>query len=144
MRLENYIEENCYMGAKDICTTNYFEDNSIFADFINGCSFNGRKVILPDNLKEANKELLAANTNGRVKVVRDSIRKMYKNTLINIYVLEHQQSIDYHMVIRNMLSEAMEYDRQWHEIKKSHGEKRIYIQLMSIFRGWKKMNDLFL
>lgn len=131
------------MGAKDICTTNYFEDNSIFADFINGCSFNGRKVILPDNLKEANKELLAANTNGRVKVVRDSIRKMYKNTLINIYVLEHQQSIDYHMVIRNMLSEAMEYDRQWHEIKKSHGEKKDLHSAHEYLSGMEK-NERFI
>ena len=108
------------MGRKDTCTTNYFEDNFRFADFINGSIFHGRRIILPENLKEANKEMLSKQKSDRRRVIRDNVKKYYKNTVISVLVLEHQQNVDYHMVIRNMLSEAMEYDRQWHETKRLH------------------------
>ena len=126
------------MGKEDIQTTDYFEDNVFFADIANGFLFDGRQVIDPQKLEEANKELLLAETKKGNKAIRDNVKKYYGNTLLCIYVLEHQQHIDYHMVLRNMLAEALEYDRQWKEKKKLHKEQKDLDSSHELVSGMKK------
>jgi len=94
------------MGKDDTQTLDYFDDNRIFADFGNGYLFRGRSVILPEQLKDANKELLHTVHPDETKVIRDNVKKYYNGSLLCIYVLEHQKNIDYHMVLRNLLAKA--------------------------------------
>lgn len=110
------------MGKEDIVTSDYFEDNRFFADLVNGALFQGKQIVQPEHLQETSKELLYFKAGKGKRVIRDNVRRYFSGTLICIYVLEHQENIDYHMVIRNMLSEALEYDRQWYENQKRHRE----------------------
>jgi len=108
------------MGEMDVRTSEYFENDAVFADMINGYFFHGQQLIKPEYLQEANKELSYIGSKKGKKIIRDNVKRYYENTLLCIYVLEHQTSIDYHMIIRNMLAEAMEYQRQWNHLKKKH------------------------
>lgn len=112
------------MGKRDIQTSDYFEDNSFFADIVNGFLFKGESVIEADKLREADTEQRYSGRKTKKKTNRDNVKKYYGDTLLCLYVLEHQQKVDYHMVIRNMLSEAMEYHRQWKEKQKKHREAK--------------------
>lgn len=126
------------MGKEDIQTSDYFENNVLFADIANGFLFDGRQVIDPKKLEEANKELLFTETKRGNKATRDNVKKYYGKTLLCIYVLENQQNIDYHMVLRNMLAEALEYDRQWKEKKKLHKEQKDLEGSHEMISGMKK------
>lgn len=108
------------MGKRDIQTSDYFEDNNFFADIVNGFLFNGEPVIEADKLREADTEQRYGGSKAKKKTSRDNVKKYYGDTLLCLYVLEHQQKVDYHMVIRNMLTEAMEYNRQWKEKQRRH------------------------
>ena len=110
------------MGKKDIQTADFFEDNRLFADLVNGALFGGSQVLAPEKLKEADGEVRLVHGAGAKKNIRDNVKKYFGNTLFTIYVLEHQQHVDYHMVIRNMLTEAMEYNRQWKQMQREHKE----------------------
>lgn len=44
------------MGRADIAVKNWLNDNERFADLFNGSVFNGRKIILPDELEDLNRE----------------------------------------------------------------------------------------
>lgn len=112
------------MGETDVRTVDYFADNKIFADMLNAYFFDGEQVIKSEELRESDGELNYAGGTKNKKTVRDNVKKYYKDTLLCIYVLEHQKHIDYHMVIRNMLAEAMEYHRQWKFVKKVHRERK--------------------
>lgn len=112
------------MGKEDIDTLDFFENNTYFADIANGFLFGGKQVIEPQKLEVANKEVAYYGAQNGAKVIRDNVKKYYDNTLFCIYVLEHQKNIDYHMIIRNMLAEALEYKRQWRAKKKVHKEKK--------------------
>ena len=104
----------------------------------NGYFFGGQQVVAPDDLKEADKELLTATMVHAKRVTRDNVKKYYTDTLICIYVLEHQDTVDYHMVLRNMLSESMEYQRQWEENKKSHLKEKTLKSNAEFLSGMKK------
>ncbi len=57
------------MGKKDIQTSEFFEDNRLFSDLVNGFLFEGKQVLLPENLKEADCELKDTDTrSGRFEV----------------------------------------------------------------------------
>lgn len=130
------------MGKKDIHVSHYFSHNPFFADMANGYFFGGQQVVAPEDLKEADKELLTATMVHAKRVTRDNVKKYYTDTLICIYVLEHQDTVDYHMVLRNMLSESMEYQRQWEENKKSHLKEKTLKSNAEFLSGMKK-SDLF-
>lgn len=126
------------MGKRDIQTSDYFENEEYFADLVNGIFFRGLQVIRPGKLQETSKELLYFKTGKGKKVILDNVRKYFDGTLICIYVIEHQKNIDYHMVFRNMLSEALEYDRQWRQLKRKHREKHDLKSGHEIISGMKK------
>ena len=44
------------MGRADIAVKNWLNDNGRFADLFNGSVFNGRKIILPDELEDLDRE----------------------------------------------------------------------------------------
>ena len=49
-----------------------------------------------------------------------------KGTILAVFVVENQTKVDYHMVIRAMLSESMAYDKQWKKLKsQSASEKEV-------------------
>lgn len=132
-----------YLGKEDITTLRYFEDSEHFAELVNGIIFDGQTIIEAKKLKDVKRDLLYPKTRKGKEVYRDSVKKYCDEAIVQLYVLEHQEYIDYHMVLRNMLSEALEYDRQWQEIKKEHLKKKDLKEKDEFLSGM-KISDRFM
>lgn len=126
------------MGARDIITVEYFSDNRRFADIINGRFFQGREVVKPDKLEEADKELLYPWTKKGEKALRDNVMKWMGDTLLAIFVAEHQSEVDYHMIFRIMHQESLAYLRQWNKKKKQHLKEKDLDSSAEFLSGMKK------
>ena len=46
--------------------------------------------------------------------------------LIHILAIENQTYVDYHMVLRNMLTECLRYQKQWKE------KRAVHVQIESV------------
>ncbi len=111
------------MGKADFYESDYLEDAEIFADLVNGVLYNGEQVVKPEELQERDGELRSASGNGARKAIRDKVR-LWNGTVLAVIAVENQTGVDYHMVIRNMLSESMAYDQQWKRKKAEHRRRR--------------------
>ena len=100
------------MGRKDLWQSDYFDDKERFADMINGAMFHGVTIMKPEELEEADSKLVHHEKSGEtVSVIRDKVYK-WKGKYVSICVLENQSYVDYRMVFRVMLEEAVSYIKQ--------------------------------
>lgn len=104
------------MGRADVYESDYLESEEIFADLVNGVLYQGRRVVRPEDLREQDGELRSLSGKIAKKTIRDKVR-LWKGTILAVFVVENQTKVDYHMVIRAMLSESMAYDKQWKKRK---------------------------
>lgn len=112
------------MGTKDEYQFAYLDDDRRFADQINGALFHGRQVVRPEELEpeETRNVTLGKGTENR-KAVVDKAR-LWRGKKLHILVVENQNYVDYRMVLRNMLSESIGYQKQWRSRKRAHEEAR--------------------
>ena len=115
------------MGRADEYQFDYLDDNSRFADQVNGVLFQGRQVVKPDELEPADMLFVylgrEADRRKNFKSVVDKVR-MWKGRLIHILAVENQSFVDYRMVLRNMLTESISYEKQWKRKKALHERMR--------------------
>lgn len=115
------------MGRADEYQFDYLEDNHRFADQVNGALFGGQQVVKPDELEPAEPQavFLGKESGARenFKAIVDKAR-MWRGSLIHILAVENQLYVDYHMILRNMLSESLSYHRQWKKKKAHHDRKK--------------------
>ncbi len=94
---------------------------------MNGALFQGRQVVLPDELEPADAQMVYLGKEmGRregFKTIVDKAR-MWRGRVIHILAVENQAYVDYRMVLRNMLSESLSYHKQWKQKKAVHGRKK--------------------
>ena len=111
------------MGASDEYQFDYLDHNEYFADQVNGALFKGRQVVKPKELEPADAQAVylgkEAGARRNYKAVADKVR-LWRGRLIHILAVENQTFVDYHMVLRNMLLEALSYQKQWKQIKRTH------------------------
>ena len=114
------------MGKQDITQMKFFRDTKRFADIWNGLAFNGRQVVKWDELEEISPVGLAVNKELKSKKTADIVMVRTGNgERLAILIAENQLNIDYSMIVRVLLREVMEYDRQVSEIvKKNRDELR--------------------
>lgn len=115
------------MGKSDDYQFDYLDDNERFADQVNGALFGGRQVVRPEELETADMQFVylgkEAGARKSFKAIVDKTR-MWQGKLIHILAIENQSYVDYHMVLRNMLSESLNYQRQWKSKKRAHEKER--------------------
>jgi len=100
------------MGKKDLWQSDYFDDKKRFADMINGAFFKGEQIMDAEELEEVDSKLVYHEKNGEaVNIIRDKVYK-WKGQHVSICVLENQSYVDYRMVFRVMLEEAVSYIKQ--------------------------------
>ena len=100
------------MGKQDLWQSDYFDDKKRFADMINGAFFKGEQIMDAKELEEADSKLAHHEKRGEaVNVIRDKVYK-WKGQSVSICVLENQSYVDYRMVFRVMLEEAVSYIKQ--------------------------------
>ena len=105
------------MGKQDITQMKFFRDTKRFADVWNGLAFNGRQVVKWDELEEISPVGLAVNKELKSKKTADIVMVRTGNgERLAILIAENQTNVDYSMIVRVLLREAMEYDRQVGEI----------------------------
>ena len=111
------------MGRTDDYQFDYLDDNDRFADQVNGALFHGRQVVKPEELEPADAQFIylgkEAGERRSFKAIVDKTR-LWRGSLIHILAVENQTFVDYHMVLRNMLTESLSYHRQWEHKKKAH------------------------
>ena len=113
------------MGHADIVTREYMRKNEIFADAFNYMIYGGRQVIEPEGLQELDTAELALPFGAEVSqsAAQESVQKyrdILKSAVIKrdehaAYILlgiENQQKVHYAMPVRNMLYDALQYDKQ--------------------------------
>ncbi len=134
------------MGKPDEYYYDYLDDNGRFADQMNGALFQGEQVVSPDELEAVDAQLvyLGREAGGRknFKATVDKAR-MWKGNLVHIMLVEHQTYVDYQMVLRNMLSESLNYHKQWKQKKALHESgKDLPAGIDAFFRVWGKTKSL--
>lgn len=110
------------MGRKDLWQSDYFDDKRRFADMINGAFFKGEQIIKAEELEEVDPKLVHHEKSGEaVSVIRDKVYK-WRGQQICICVLENQTYVDYRMVFRVMLEEAVSYIKEQKRLYKKREE----------------------
>ena len=113
------------MGKRDDYQSVYLDDDRRFADQINGALFGGRQVVKSEELEREDTQAVNLEEKGKTgRTARTIVDKsrLWRGRKLHVLVIENQNYVDYHMVLRNMLSESNEYNRQWKEKKRVHEE----------------------
>ena len=105
----------------DVVLKQYWSRNEEFADFFNAILFNGKMIIRPDDLEEADTDssVLIENSDAieSIHLARDTIRirKRIKTGKIELVLLgmEHQEHIHYAMPLRVMGMDYSAYKKQY-------------------------------
>ena len=122
------------MGEIDIRTRDYVRDNSVFADICNYMLFDGKQVVKPEDLVEKDPgELVMPFRDGDASVPIQKFRDVAKTVLIKessecIYAIvgvENQANVNYAMVVRNMLYDAIDYATQIDVLGRKNREKKL-------------------
>ncbi|MCM1049947.1 MAG: Rpn family recombination-promoting nuclease/putative transposase [Clostridiales bacterium] len=115
------------MGRKDDYQFDYLDDNTRFADQINGALFKGKQVVKPEELEPEDSQTVSKlHIEGDKKRGKSSIRtvvdkvRVWKGRKLHILVVENQNYVDYQMVMRNILSDGIGYRKQWKQKKRQH------------------------
>lgn len=130
------------MGNADLAQSRFYENKERFADIFNCTLFQGRQVIKPEELYEADSELVQIlEDNTLKKVVCDKVRK-WKNTYVALLVLENQTYVDYRMVLRAIKSEVFAYEKQREQLYEDLKKKKVPLDGHEFLSGMKRDQKL--
>ena len=101
---------------KDNILKDYMGKNDIFADIVNFCLYDGKKVVNENDLKELDTTFVNENEDifekSRDLLKEVNIKSDNKNTYI-LFGIENQTNIDKEMVFRVLLYDALTYRKQF-------------------------------
>lgn len=135
------------MGAKDVKSNEYLADNSRFADLFNYKIYDGKQVILPEDLQERDSsELLSLPSEGKKSRYTQKWRDLLKAAVIKstptaCYVLlavENQTEVHYAMPVKAMLYDALNYSKQVNKTAKLHKKNKDKMESAEFLSGFKK------
>ena len=130
------------MSKKDSVSKEFFKTPERFADTCNGILFGGCDIISPLDLSEEDVEYAYINRSDNKSIV-DIAKKWKKNdTIIALIALENQTYTDYGMVLRNMLSESLMYNRQLKDKTREHRKNNELMTGSELLSGITK-DDMF-
>ena len=118
----NYNNTNTHQ--KDVTLKTFWRDNEHFADLFNATVFNGKQVLKPNKLTEMDTDVSATiqskSYNESITRNRDVVKKMSDGVEFNILGLEIQDKTHYAMPLRTMTYDALDYIKEYNDIKKQH------------------------
>lgn len=107
------------MGKSDIAVKNWLANKARFADLFNGVIFEGRQIILPDELTIMNSEtnFIVRDKSDKkrdksVQRYRDITMSWKQGIVFMVLACEVQDKIHYAMPVRNMLYDSLSYIEQ--------------------------------
>lgn len=118
------------MGKPDIAVKNWLSHKERFADFFNGTIFEGRQVVLPEELVMMNSEsdfIVQDKSDKRkskgVQRYRDIVMRWKGSIMLMIMACEVQDKVHYAMPVKNMLYDSLSYITQMRELWDSLSEE---------------------
>ena len=111
------------MGKYDTCMREFLQNKERFADFFNGCCFQGEQVIRAEELQDASEMYIIENfppekpvakgadaqSRRKTQFFRDVKMYLCSGTVLQILAVENQSYIDYSMPVRCMEYDVAEY-----------------------------------
>lgn len=115
------------MGKADLAVNQMMEKKEVFADFVNGAVYGGRQVVRPEGLEmmSGRSGVFFGGENGKTKALPrygDVRMKADVGAYSVIFADENQMRVHYAMPVRNMLYDALEYEKQVEDMKRGHKE----------------------
>ena len=120
------------MADKDAITKDYMQDPETFADAFNFLLYDGKQVIKPGDLKPRDPTSIALpyGDDGKVAPIqkyRDVLKLATvmedSDAVYLILGIENQSDVHYAMPVRNMLYDAIEYDKQVNQKAKANRDE---------------------
>ena len=113
------------MGTKDIVISDWLSDKVRFADLFNGTIFDGKQVILPEELEviKGESNIVFRDKKKRtytIKRFRDVVMRWNNKVDLMVLAGEAQSYVSYIMPVRNMLYDGVAYTDQIKEINRLH------------------------
>lgn len=113
------------MSKGHTAVNQFLENKTRYADFFNGNFFQGKQIVLPEELEviKGESDILVEDKEENAKEVhryRDVIMRWKKAIYFVILACETQSEIHYAMPVRKMLYDSLSYVEQTKEIWESH------------------------
>lgn len=113
------------MGKGNTAIRQWLRNRERFADLFNGQFFDGKQIILPEDLEPVDSEadVLVTDKSGKTKEVqryRDIVMRWKKGPMLALLGCENQAKIHYAMPVRNMLYDGLSYVEQMRQIWELH------------------------
>jgi len=120
------------MGKTDSIMYRYMSNKERFADLFNGVLFQGRDVILPEQLSEASGKYITVSQKPSKRShaqqlsnrSRDIKILLQAGSVLRILTVENQNYIDYSMPLRCMEYDVLEYRKQLDLLKTTNRTQR--------------------
>ena len=138
------------MGKSDTCEKAFISDNIIFADVVNGVIFHGEQKVRPEDLEEQDStEVYAKMVNGTL-LEKQKYRDVLKNVIIReddhcrymLVGIENQTAVNYAMVARVMLYDAINYMDQVDTLSKKDPSASTHDKISTSISGFCKGETL--
>ena len=122
------------MSLQDTVTKQYVSDPKVFADAFNYLIYSGRQVIRPEQLTDLDATQFAIPYREEEEGKPEATQK-YRDVLKTLAVktdehctylvlgIENQSNVHYAMPVRNMLYDAMQYEKQVRQLAAAHRKK---------------------
>ena len=136
------------MGKGNAAVREWMSNPIRFSDLYNGIVFQGKQVVLPEELEPAEGEtdILLEDKEQKVQEIhryRDIVMRWKKGALLVLLACENQEKVHYAMTVRNMLYDSLSYAGQiqqlWKEREKEEKQKMTAPEFLS---KWKKDDRL--
>ena len=136
------------MGKGNAAVREWMSNPVRFSDLYNGIVFQGKQVVLPEELEPAEGEtdILLEDNEQKVQEIhryRDIVMRWKKGALLVLLACENQEKVHYAMTVRNMLYDSLSYAGQiqqlWKEREKEEKQKMTAPEYLS---KWKKDDRL--
>ena len=136
------------MGKGNAAVREWMSNPIRFSDLYNGIVFQGKQVVLPEELEPAEGEtdILLEDNEQKVQEIhryRDIVMRWKKGALLVLLACENQEKVHYAMTVRNMLYDSLSYVGQiqqlWKEREKEEKQKMTAPEFLS---KWKKDDRL--
>lgn len=116
------------MGKEDAVLMNYLEDEARCADLVDVLFCQGKGIVRACDVQEMDTALktvsFRVNDRFEVQKYRDSVRRIATGMQVVIVGIENQKKMHYAMPVRIMLYDAIQYEKQLRQIRRSHRVKK--------------------
>ncbi len=108
---------------------NFWSNNDRFADLFNTVLFNGKSVVDPEKLVEADTDMGGVvKRSGNAQTLQrtfDVVKKTERGVEFVVLGLENQEKVHYAMPLRHMLGDALAYLKEYKDVARINREEHL-------------------